>query len=154
MLFRGSRAPEMGDFPTFYGIFMKFHENPQFLVKFIKKHGIAWKSANFHDFLDFRRSGSAKALEFACIIRHFLGSAAGVADLEIIVKYRKNRFSWKFMKISEFYKIPWNSVNFHDNCGFAPLPAPRSPKQYELLLYFAGSGDQDWWNFMNFHHFS
>ena len=82
----------MGDSPPFQNIFMKFHENPQILVKFTKKEGIAWKSANFHDFLDFRRSGSAKALEFACIIRHFLGSAAGVADLTLRVKSRENEF--------------------------------------------------------------
>ena len=85
---------------------------------------------------------------------YFLGSAAGVADLELMMKNSDKRI---FMKIHEINKIPWNFMKYHDfyeNCGFAPLPAPRPPKQYELLLYFAGSGDQDWWNFMIFHLFS
>ena len=101
----------MGDFPTLYDILMKFHEDPQFLVKSTKKKGITWKSANFHDFLDFRRSGSAKALEFACIIRHFLGSAAGVADLELMVKNRKKRV---IMKIHGNIKISWNFIKSHE----------------------------------------
>ena len=104
----------MGDFPPFYAIFMIFHEHPQFSVNFTEKGGITWKSANFHDFLDFRRSGAAKALEFAWIIKDLAGSAAGVADLELMVKYSKKPnfhedswktiISWNFMK---FGKFPW-----------------------------------------------
>ena len=59
----------------------------------------------------------------------------------------------EFHAKSENDGISWKCVEFHENDGFAPLPAPGLQKQYELLLYFACPGAPDSWNSMNFHNF-
>ena len=76
-------------FRTFYAIFMEFHENSGFLVIFTKKGGITRKFTNFHEFGDFRPSGAARGLEFACIIMPFAGSVAGRGNLVKVMNHRK-----------------------------------------------------------------
>ena len=106
-----------------------------------KKNGITWESANCHDFLDFRRSGSAKALEFAWITMYFLGSAPGVADLELMMKNRENGFLWKSMKLTKFHGISWNIMIFMKIVVSRPSPRrdPRNSMNYCSILQVLGT---------------